>query len=75
MTSPSPAYVKRALDRLAEKAGENAHAAISRIHRQNAAVHQLVSGNTLTQSNDAMLALMKTSINDGILLVFNAFEK
>jgi hypothetical protein len=75
MTSPSPAYVKRALDRLIEKARENAHAAISRIHRENAAVGRLESGITLTQSNEAILALMTTSINEGISLVFNAFEK
>jgi hypothetical protein len=75
MTSPSPAYVKRALDRLLEKARENASAGISRVHRENAAVGRLESGITLIQSNDAMLALMKTSIDEGVLLVFNAFEK
>jgi hypothetical protein len=75
MTSPSQDYVKRALDRLAEKAGENASAGISRIHRENAAVGRLESGVTLIQSNEAILALMTTSINDGISLVFNALEK
>ena len=75
MTSPSPAYIKRALDRLLEKARETAHAAISRIHTTNAAAGRLESGITLIQSNDAMLALMKTSIDEGLLLVFNAFEK
>jgi hypothetical protein len=75
MTSPSPAYVSRALDRLLEKARENAHAAISRIHRENAAAGRLESGITLIQSNDAILALMKTSIDEGILLVFNALEE
>jgi hypothetical protein len=75
MTSPSPAYVSRALERLVEKARENASAAISRIHATNAAAGRLESGITLIQSNDAMLALMKTSIDEGILLVFNAFEK
>jgi hypothetical protein len=67
MTSPSPAYVSRALDRLVEKARENAHAAISRIHAQNAALGRLESGITLIQSNDAMVALMKASIDEGIL--------
>jgi hypothetical protein len=75
MSSPSSDYVKRALDRLAEKARENASAGIQRIHRENTAVGRLESGITLIQSNDAMLALMKTSINEGISLVFNAFEK
>jgi hypothetical protein len=73
MTSPSPAYVKRALDRLVEKARENASAAISRIHATNTAKGLLESGVTLRQSNEAMLALMTTSINEGVLLVFNAF--
>lgn len=75
MTIPSPDYVKRALDRLVEKARENASAGINRIHRENSAVGRLESGVTLTQSNEAMLALMKTSINEGISLVFNSFEK
>lgn len=75
MTPPPSDYVKRALDRLAEKARENAAAEIHRIHRENTAVGRLESGVTLIQSNEAMLALMKTSLNEGISLIFNAFEK
>jgi hypothetical protein len=75
MSTPSPEYVKRALARIAEDTRVHAANAISTIHRRNNAAGRLDSGNTLIESNEEMLALMKATMRQGAELVFNAFEQ
>jgi hypothetical protein len=75
MSKPTPDYVRRALARLVENMRAEAVNTVTAIRHRNNAVGRLESGATIIESNEAMLALMKTVMRQGAELTFNAFEE
>lgn len=75
MSKPTPQYVQRALGRIVGEARTEAINGVTAIQRRNSAAGRLDSGNTLVDSNEAMLALMKAMMKRGAETTFNAFEE